>query len=975
MSSLVEEDKNENIKRCSLLVEGMTCASCVATIENRIRKVDGVVSITVSLMSMKANVIYNVSSIDAATIAEEISDMGFTATLLNDGATSNTKQNFIIDGLAGSSDVKRIESNMMAMPGIESCTIAVSTGIATIEYLPSMTGARKIIEKIQTLGYNASLASAEDRLEKLSYKDEIKKWRTSFMVSLIFGIPVMMIMIYFHWIIKSPMHPERQVHVFVPALSLDNMVLMLLSTFVQIFGGRSFYTRSWKAVKHGTANMDVLVVLATTIAYSYSVFILLLAILLNWKSSPMTFFDVSPMLLVFISLGRWLEHKAKGKTSEALSKLMSMQAKVARLVTRDENGQILSENGIDIELVERGDFIKVLPGEKIAVDGIVVEGKSTADESFITGESMPVSKILGSPVIGGTINGTGVLVIEATHVREDSMLSQIVRLVEEAQTSKAPLQNLADKLAGYFVPMIIALTVITFFTWFFIGISRSKSNTRDWEAIIRRAFEYAITVLAIACPCSLGLATPTAIMVGTGVGAKNGILIKGGEPLEIAQRVNTVVFDKTGTITEGRTRVVRVIPMVSSNRLSLNTMIALAGSAETNSEHPIGNAITAFTKEFLNCEQWASVSQFHTSPGEGIRCEIRNVENLLQSSPVSINGKDELEDVQLTPRTKQLQNHNVEIFPMMSSSNNENGQNLNNLPFYTVLVGSESWMDKEGVPVDEIVKEALNKERQTGNISVLVAVNNEIVGIFSITDQVKKEAVHTVFALRQMGIRVMLLTGDNVRTAEATAKKVGISEVFAGALPNQKKDKIEELQKDEKRIVAMVGDGVNDSPALAAANLGITIASGSDVAKEGAGIVLVKNNLMDVVGAISLSKATIRRIRINLFFALVYNSIGIPIAAGVFQHWGFRIQPWMAAAAMAASSVSVVTSSLFLRNFRKPLVGDYTGAEFRRFKSRMNDTTTTIKKPDSLSLSLSKNRIFASIDSEDDAETKLVQRV
>ncbi|KAI6237312.1 P-type Cu(+) transporter [Aphelenchoides besseyi] len=973
MSSLVEEAKNENIKRCSLLVEGMTCASCVATIENRIRKVNGVVSITVSLMSMKANVIYDVSSINAATIAEEISDMGFTATLLNDGATSNTKQNFIIDGLTGNSDVKRIESNMMAMPGIESCTVAMPTGIATIEYLPSMTGARKIIQKIQTIGYNASLASAEDRLEKLSYKDEIRKWRTSFMVSLIFGIPVMMIMIYFHWIIKSPMHPERQVHVFVPALSLDNMVLMLLSTFVQIFGGRSFYTRSWKAVKHGTANMDVLVVLATTIAYSYSVFILLLAILFGWNSSPMTFFDVSPMLLVFISLGRWLEHKAKGKTSEALSKLMSMQAKVARLVTRGENGEILSENGIDIELVERGDLIKVLPGEKIAVDGIVVEGKSTADESFITGESMPVSKILGSPVIGGTINGTGVLIIEATHVREDSMLSQIVRLVEEAQTSKAPLQNLADKLAGYFVPMIIALTVVTFFTWFFIGISRSKSDTRDWEAIIRRAFEYAITVLAIACPCSLGLATPTAIMVGTGVGAKNGILIKGGEPLEIAQKVNTVVFDKTGTITEGRTRVVRVIPMVPTSRLNLNTMIALAGSAESNSEHPIGNAITAFTKEFLNCEQWASVSQFHTSLGEGIRCEIRNVENLLQSSPVSIHSKDEMEDVQLTPRTKQLQNHNVEIFPIMSSSNNENGQNLNNLPVYTVLVGSESWVDKEGVPVDGIVKEALNKERQTGNISVLVAVNNEIVGIFSITDQVKKEAAPTVFALHQMGIRVMLLTGDNVRTAEATAKKVGITEVFAGALPNQKKDKIEELQKDEKRIVAMVGDGVNDSPALAAANLGITIASGSDVAKEGAGIVLVKNNLMDVVGAISLSKATIRRIRHNLFFAFLYNSIGIPIAAGVFQHWGVQIQPWMAAAAMAASSVSVVTSSLYLRNFRKPVIGDYTGAEFRRFKSRMNDTT--IRKPDPLSLSLSKNRIFASIDNEDDAETKLVQRV
>ncbi|KAI6216712.1 P-type Cu(+) transporter [Aphelenchoides fujianensis] len=907
---LMEEEKEDDIKKCSLAIEGMTCSSCVAHIEKHIGAIKGVKAITVSLMFMSADVLYDISVISAQQVAEEISDIGFPCTVLSDVVSNNTKQNFWIHGMTCSSCVKRIESYMMSMKGIESCTVTLANQTAAIEYLPSIVGPRDIIDRIESIGYTAGISSAEDRLERLSHKDDINKWRTSFMVSLIFGIPVMALMIYFHWIIKSPMHPERQIPVFVPALSLDNVVLLLLSTFVQVFGGRYFYIQSWKAVKHGTANMDVLVVLATSIAYSYSVAILLIAVLLGWKSSPMTFFD----------------------------------PKEATLITRGENGEILSERGIDVELVQRGDLIKVLAGEKIAVDGTVIEGKSTADEQFITGESMPVPKKPGSPVIGGSINGMGLLIIQATHVGQDSLLSQVVRLVEEAQTSKAPLQNIADTLAGYFVPAVVSITIVTFFTWFFIGIARTAGGPRDWEQIIRQGFEYAITVLSIACPCALGLATPTAIMVGTGVGANNGILIKGGEPLEDAQRVTTVVFDKTGTITEGRTRVVRVIPVVPPARLNVNTLVALAGSAESNSEHPIGTAISAFAKEFLKCEQWATVSQ------------VRNLRNLRQSSP---EPTDELEDVQLTPRTRQLATHDVEIAPILNGAPLiDDERPLNDLPAYSVLVGSEQWARSNEILVSDIVQDALNRERQTGNISVLIAVNNEIVGIFSIADQVKKEAAIVVYALRQMGMKVVLLTGDNARTAEATAKKVGITEVRAG------------------RVVAMVGDGVNDSPALAAAKVGIAIANGSDVAVESASIVLVNNNLMDVVGAIQLSKATFRRIRLNFFLASLYNALGIPMAAGVFQPWGLRIPPWMAAAAMAASSVSVVTSSLFLRNFRKPLATDYTGAEFHRYKARMNDTSTLIRKNEPPpALGLSKNRIFASMDDEDDVETKLFAAV
>ncbi|CAD5224110.1 unnamed protein product [Bursaphelenchus okinawaensis] len=956
---------DDNLRKCHLSVGGMTCSSCVAHIEKFVSGKKGISSITVSLMFMSADVIYDSQETNAEEIAEIIDDLGYECHVIDEAVSSNHKQNFLISGMTCGSCVKRVESHILAMKGVESCLVCLATGIATVEYVNSIIGPRDIIDRIESLNYKASVASSEDRLEKLSQKAEILKWKTSFLVSLIFGIPVMMVMIYFHWIIQSPMHPERQVHVLVKALSLDNLVLLMLSTPVQIFGGRSFYQQSWKAVKTGTANMDVLVTLATSISFGYSVAILVIAILLSWDSSPMTFFDVPPMLLVFISLGRWLEHKAKGKTSEALSKLMSMQAKVATLVTL-ENDEVKSEKSINIELVQRGDYIKVLPGEKIPIDGTVISGHSSVDESFITGESMPVVKKTGSAVIGGSVNQLGALIIQATHVGQDSMLSQIVRLVEEAQSSKAPLHQTADKIAGYFVPAVVMLTIITFCVWLLVGLATSTSENRDWEFVIRKAFEYAITVLSIACPCSLGLATPTAIMVGTGVGAKNGILIKGGESLETAQRVNTVVFDKTGTITEGKPRVVKVLQLLNADQLDFKNLLALVGSAESNSEHPIGSALSSFSKDYLQCQSWASISGFTVSAGQGIKCEVRNLNNVNGQLLPSFETDDK---ITLSPQKKMIQGNEVEISSLVNVT--YSGDNLDNLEVYSVLVGSERWMGANGVIVDAVVNEALAKEREKGNISVLVAVNENVAAIFSIADQVKKEAMVTVYALKKMGIDVVLLTGDNEKTAIATAKKVGIKDVFAEVLPNQKKDKINHLQK-QKRIVAMVGDGVNDSPALAAANVGIAIASGSDVAIESAGIVLIKNNLVDVVGAIMLSMNTVRRIRINLFFAFVYNTIGIPIAAGVFKPLGISIQPWMAAAAMALSSVSVVSSSLMLKNFKKPTFNSFSGtAEYKKFHIKVSRSPTKAKKIEPL------EDVFLHSDDENDssAETKLFATV
>lgn len=665
--------------------------------------------------------------------------------------------------------------------------------------------------------------------------------------------------------------------------------------------------------------MDVLIVLATSIAFIYSLVILLVAMIEKAKVNPITFFDTPPMLFVFIALGRWLEHVAKGKTFEALSRLISLQATEATIITLGADNSVLSEVQVDVALVQRGDIVKVTPGGKFPVDGRVIEGHSMVDESLITGEAMPVTKKPGSSVIAGSINQNGSLMISATHVGSDTTLSQIVRLVEEAQTSKAPIQQFADKLSGYFVPFIVLVSVVTLLVWIIIGYHNfeivekyfpgyNKSISRG-EVIVRFAFQAAITVLCIACPCSLGLATPTAVMVGTGVGAQNGILIKGGEPLEMAHKVRTVVFDKTGTITHGSPVVMQLKVLIESNRMPTNKLLAIVGTAESNSEHPLGSAVTKYCKEVLNADTLGTCSDFQAVPGCGISCKVSNIEQLLRRTKRT-SGKN-------NPNTLLVQidgsledsDQDLDLEPLPTSSSSSQT--------YSVLIGNREWMNRNFLTMKNDADQLMTEHEKKGRTAILVAVDGVLCGMIAIADTVKPEAALAVHTLRSMGLDVVLMTGDNSRTARSIASQVGITKVFAEVLPSHKVAKVKQLQEQGTRV-AMVGDGINDSPALAMANVGIAIGTGTDVAIEAADVVLIRNDLLDVVASIDLSRKTVKRIRINFVFALIYNLVGIPIAAGVFMPVGLILQPWMGSAAMAASSVSVVFSSLLLKLYRKP---------------------------------------------------------
>ncbi|XP_053721853.1 copper-transporting ATPase 2 isoform X2 [Synchiropus splendidus] len=838
-----------NAKKCFIYVTGMTCASCVANIERSLMKQKGIIAVLVSLMAGKAEVKYDPDILSSLVVTQMIEDMGFGAKLFEDSSETNGKLDLTIKGMTCASCVHNIESILSKTKGILKVSVALATEKAQIQYDPDALGARDIIRLIQSLGFEAELMK-EGFKRNLDHSEEIKQWKNSFLLSLIFGIPAMGLMIYMmvmdsqHQQHGGSMPPEQNV---LPGLSILNLAFFVLCTPVQIFGGRYFYVQAYRSLKHGIANMDVLIVLATSIAYLYSCVVLIVAMVEKAEQSPVTFFDTPPMLFVFIALGRWLEHVAKNKTSEALAKLMSLQATDATVVTLGPDHSIISEEQVVVELVQRGDIVKVAPGGKFPVDGKVIEGSSMADESLITGEPMPVSKKVGSLVIAGSINAHGALLVEATHVGADTTLSHIVKLVEEAQTSKA-----------------------------------------------------SITVLSIACPCSLGLATPTAVMVGTGVGAQNGILIKGGEPLEMAHKINVVMFDKTGTITNGVPRVTRVLVLWELARMPLRKILAVVGTAEASSEHPLGMAVTKHCKEELGTDLLGYCQDFQAVPGCGISCRVSNVEHLLQQP----RGERFILPGATTDESSLVTNSGVpDGVPVQVSS-------------YAVLIGNREWLRRNGHHIGPDVDTAMSSHEAKGQTAILVAIDGVLCAMLAIADTVKAESSLAVQTLNSMGIEVVMITGDNRRTAKSIASQVGIKKVFAEVLPSHKVAKVQELQQKGLRV-AMVGDGVNDSPALARSDVGIAIGTGTDVAIEAADIVLIRNDLLDVVASIELSMKTVRRIRINFVFALIYNLLGIPIAAGVFMPVGLVLQPWMGSAAMAASSVSVVLSSLLLKLYKK----------------------------------------------------------
>lgn len=797
-------------KETSLQITGMTCAACATRIEKGLKKMDGVEQANVNLALEKSMIKYDPEKLTNQDLEKKIQDLGY-------GVAKENKE-FAITGMTCAACATRIEKGLNKLEGVSFANVNLALENATIEYNPSQINVSDIIARVEKLGYGA--INKEDEKEAIDYREQaIQKQKKKFIISAILSLPLLWSMVG-HFSFTS--------FIYMPEFLMNPWVQMALATPVQFIIGKQFYVSAYKALRNGSANMDVLVVMGTSAAYFYSVYQAIITI--GEHHTAQLYFETSSVLITLIILGKLFEAKAKGRSSEAIKKLMGLQAKTA-LVLRDER-----EIEIPLEEVVTGDIILVKPGEKIPVDGEVMEGNSAVDESMLTGESIPIDKTIGDSLFGSTINKNGFIRMKATKIGRDTALSQIIKVVEDAQGSKAPIQRLADKISGVFVPIVIGIAIITFLVWI-IWVNPGE---------VTPALEALIAVLVIACPCALGLATPTSIMAGSGRAAEFGILFKGGEHLETTHHIDTVVVDKTGTVTNGKPELTDVIVADGVNE---EEFLSLVGTAEKQSEHPLAEAIVKGIQNrgiLLD-----TVQEFEAIPGYGVK--------------TTVNQKE-------------------------------------------VLVGTRKLMNQYHVDISNILS-IMEELEGNGKTAMLASIDGQYAGLIAVADTIKETSKKAIKRLRDMNIEVIMMTGDNQRTAKAIGKEVGIDHVIAEVLPEGKAEEVKKLQAAGKKV-AMVGDGINDAPALAVANIGMAIGTGTDVAMEAADITLIRGDLNSIADAIIMSHKTMRNIKQNLFWAFAYNTLGIPIAAiGL-------LAPWVAGAAMAFSSVSVVLNALRLQRVK-----------------------------------------------------------
>jgi len=809
----------------------MTCASCASAVERYVGKLDGVQSANVNFATEKLSVEYDENKSDLDKIKEAVEKAGYG---VQEDAKDNIREVMIpISGMTCASCANAVERAVKKLPGVNEASVNFATEKAMVSYDSSKTRISEIKDAISKAGYKPMEIETGEQVdyERQRREKEVKTLWVKFLIATIFSVPLLYIAMGHMLGLPLPDFIMPEMH------PLNFGIVQLLLTLPIVIAGHKFYTVGFGRLVKREPNMDSLIAVGTSAAFLYGIYAIFQISAGHYEYAKDLYFETAGVIIALIMLGKYLEAVTKGKTSEAIKKLMGLAPKTATVI---HDGK---EMVIPIEEVETGDVILVKPGEKIPVDGQVIEGRTSVDESMLTGESIPVEKNPGSKVIGASINKNGTIMFKATKVGKDTALAQIIKLVEDAQGSKAPIAKMADVISGYFVPIVMAIAVISGIAWYISGQPTIFALT------------IFISVLVIACPCALGLATPTAIMVGTGKGAEYGVLIKGGEALESTHSIKTIVFDKTGTITEGKPKVTDII---STDVVDEKELLQLSASAEKGSEHPLGEAIVnEAVKEKM---EFLKVEGFQAIPGHGIEVQIK-------------------------------------------------GKNM--------ILGNKKLMDDRNIQLT--LDEESDKLAKEGKTPMYVAIDEKLAGIIAVADVVKESSKKAIEVLHGMGIEVAMITGDNKRTAEAIAAQVGIDRVLAEVLPQDKANEVKKLQGEGKKV-AMVGDGINDAPALAQADIGIAIGSGTDVAMESADIVLMRSDLMDVPTAIQLSKKTIRNIKQNLFWAFAYNTAGIPVAAGLLYLLfdGPLLNPMIAAGAMAFSSVSVLTNALRLKKF-KPL--------------------------------------------------------